>query len=208
MYPVPLEVVGPRLRLVSPCPAHSDSSIACLLSDQATMKYLLAMSRAGTSSCGGWSEKDAQKRREQQEVDQTAGKGWFCAIVESATSAVVGICGLRSIDWHNCSGEMGIILAAEHWGRGYSSEAHMLMLQVSFEDLHLNRIVMITAARNYPMINFCKNVLLATHEGTLRDRFPMVYGDPSKGFEDAELFTLLARDWPATCDSLTKQLSK
>ncbi len=185
---------GKSLAYSSPPSPDFDADIANLLSDSKNMEHLTAMSK---SESGGWSIADAIQRRENQILMQNEGKGWFCTMAIQGTNEFVGICGLRDIDWYNRAAEMGIIIRHEHWGKGFGGEAHYVIFSHAFEVLQLERVILVTASANAPMVSFCKNVLNACHEGTGRHRFARSWTDPSKGYDDTEQFSLLRDEWPA-----------
>jgi RimJ/RimL family protein N-acetyltransferase len=61
--------------------------------------------------------------------------------IESADNEYVGGVGLMHIDQRNRSAELGISIARpDDWGKGYGSEASVLMLRHGFEELNLHRI--------------------------------------------------------------------
>jgi RimJ/RimL family protein N-acetyltransferase len=174
-----------------------------MLSSPQEMQFLTAMSRIDS---GGWSEEDAMRRRLDQEETQKRNACWNC-VATLKTGEFIGICGLRSIDHWNQSGEMGIILKQEYWGQGYSREIHLSILGFAFEAIGLNRITFVTTSKNVPMIEFCRKILRATHEATLRDFFPIrSQADPGiHNFESAELYTILKSEWEVSRASLLER---
>lgn len=190
---LPSKLVGCKLTFLSPPPSDSDELIAGLLSNPECIQHLRAMSKADSS---GWTSEDAAKRREFLTTEQHILKGWFCNVYTGDTNVFVGISGLRDLDWNNRSGEMGIIISPEHWGKGYSGEIHYVTLGYGFEVLKLERIIFVTASSNTPMISFCRNTLQAVHEGTGRNRFARSWTDPSQGYDDTEHFSILSAEWP------------
>ena len=62
-------------------------------------------------------------------------------VIESLDGEYLGGVGLVNIDWRNRSAEMGIVVAnPDHWGRGYGTEATLLLLRHAFEELNLHRV--------------------------------------------------------------------
>lgn len=181
-----------------------DKDISELFNSPIEMEYLPALSRLDT---GGWSIEDARQRREYQEQTQRQGLSFNC-VATLHTGEFVGVCGLRSIDPHIKAGEMGIAIKREYWGQNFSAEIHLALLEYCFESLGLNRITFATSSRNTPMIQFCRNILLATHEGTLRDFFPLGTREDNNSFESAELFTILRSEWERTKENLILKLTK
>jgi ribosomal-protein-alanine N-acetyltransferase len=62
------------------------------------------------------------------------------AILENATSSLMGFVGLHRIDNLNGHAEIGYFIAREHWGRGYATEAVKLALIYAFEWLNLRKV--------------------------------------------------------------------
>jgi hypothetical protein len=63
---------------------------------------------------------------------------------------------------------MGTIIDPKYWGRGYSAEAHLLVMDCAFNELKLHRIFFVTASDNHAMKKFLAETLKAYHEGTMR----------------------------------------
>jgi RimJ/RimL family protein N-acetyltransferase len=61
--------------------------------------------------------------------------------IESTDSEYLGGVGLMHIDRRNRSAELGILIGRpEDWGKGFGTEAALLMLRHGFEELNLHRI--------------------------------------------------------------------
>jgi len=61
--------------------------------------------------------------------------------IESNDSEYLGGVGLMRIDQRNRSAELGILIARpDDWGKGYGSEAALLMMRHGFEEKNLHRI--------------------------------------------------------------------
>lgn len=227
----PPSLSGYGITLVSPPPAKFDRDVASLCSNEVAMEHLSFMTK---QSSGGWSEEDAAQRRNIQERSYAAGEGFNCIIlrklqvssvkpendglgdqcglseecVDSDDEAFSGVCGFRQIDWWNRSAEMGIILHPDCFRQRVSCKAHILCLKFGFEDLGLNRIEFRTAASNTGMVLFCREVMGATHEGTLRDFFPLPVSsfNAVKGFAHVDIFSILQSEWPAVKERLLAKL--
>jgi RimJ/RimL family protein N-acetyltransferase len=62
-------------------------------------------------------------------------------VVESSDNEYLGGVGLMKIDQRNRSAELGISIARpDDWGKGYGTEAAILMLRHAFEELNLHRV--------------------------------------------------------------------
>ena len=61
--------------------------------------------------------------------------------IDSSDGEYMGSVGLMHIDMRNRSAEFGIAIARpEDWGRGFGTEAALLVLRYGFEELNLHRI--------------------------------------------------------------------
>jgi RimJ/RimL family protein N-acetyltransferase len=58
-----------------------------------------------------------------QVEDMSAGAGCYWAVERSDDHAFLGACDLSDIDWRHRRGEVGFVLAADAWGRGFGLEA-------------------------------------------------------------------------------------
>lgn len=167
------------------------------------MQHLRAMSK---EDCGGWSLQDAANRREMRNQENMTRRGLSYIILEEGCP--IGICGLRSIDWTNRSGEMGVILHHTAWSRGICAEAHFIVLDYIFDTMNLHRIFLTTSSTNAAMIGFCRSVLQAHHDGTMRDFFALSATNTSAGYENAEIYSILSHEWPAVRDHMKKYLER
>ena len=182
---------GGPIHLEFPVPSGCDRDIATLLSNKVAMAHLLAMAKIST---GGWSESDAETRRLRQEREFQDGTSLNGVVFFENQFA--GIAGFRDINRWNLTAEMGIILHPEFWHKQISTYVHLFCLEYIFDVEGINRVEFKTASSNEAMKYFCSKTLKATHEGTMRDFFPT--GQEDGSFEDAELYSLLAADWPHT----------
>ena len=193
--PLAKKINGNRLRII--CPPHKEHDVPTLamLNDSVCMQHLPAMAK---TDCGGWSLEEVELKREEK-VRLFQQRAAWAGVIEvnnqlstttttttttttqnsssssssSNNHTFAGLCGLRSIDRWNRSGEMGIIVDREFWCRGIAAEVHLLALTYCFEELRLNRVTFVTSASNTPMIRFCQECMCATLEGVLRDMFPL-----------------------------------
>lgn len=151
---------------------------------------------------GGWTAADARERRERQAAEFDKGTSLNATVKYNGEFAGIG--GFRDISWWNSSCEMGIILDPKFWGKQISTEVHLMCLSYAFETLRLNRVEFRTAASNSVMVFFLKELLGATHEGTIRDYFPV----GNNAYANVELFSVLAADWPRSKEKLEDRLSQ
>lgn len=64
-----------------------------------------------------------------------------CAICIKETNDFIGCIFLNDIDFHNRTGHIPVFIGEDnHWGKGYATDARILMLKYAFFDRGLNRI--------------------------------------------------------------------
>ncbi len=97
------------------------------------------------------------RSREQSDgfVDWASGliaeRGWGLWAVEVVGGApFVGVVGLNEPHFMPDTVEVSWMLAREHWGHGYATEAAREAVQFGFDDLRLEEIVSITVPANEP----------------------------------------------------------
>ena len=71
----------------------------------------------------------------------------LCAVIEKASSAFLGFCGLQFLD-NTLEVEVGYRLAKRFWGKGFATEAAKASLQYGFEELGLDQIVAVVHPEN------------------------------------------------------------
>ena len=71
----------------------------------------------------------------------------LCAVVDRATRAFIGFCGLQYLD-NTSEIEVGYRLAKRFWGMGLATEAAGATLRYGFEELGLDRIVAVVHPEN------------------------------------------------------------
>lgn len=101
----------------------------------------------------------------------------------------IGTCTLFHLDRQNRRAEIGFALAQSCWGRGYMSEALILLTTFCFRDLGLRRLEADVDPRNTASIR-CIERLGFVEEGLLRERWSV-----GGAVQDTLLFGLLAREW-------------
>ncbi|MER5262283.1 GNAT family protein [Actinosynnema sp. NPDC002837] len=85
--------------------------------------------------------------------------------------------------------KLGYAIAADHWGRGYATDAARTMITFGFTTLDLHRISAAIGPDNPASIAVVKR-LGFTHEGRLRHH---VFTNGA--WRDSELFSLLTHEW-------------
>jgi RimJ/RimL family protein N-acetyltransferase len=117
------------------------------------------------------------------------------AVVLRETGELIGETGLYSIDWIARTAESGSWLyRAADRGKGYGTEAKLLLLEYAFERLGLNMIWAWVKERN-------PRSQAALRKQGYRDAGRFTWsGYGPDGFENARMFDLLATEWRAARD--------
>lgn len=109
-----------------------------------------------------------QMRRYYESIVSGSDRQVVLAIVEKSSARHVGNVSLQSIDWIGRSAEFAILFGeVDCWGKGYGTEAALLICRYGFDRLNLNRIHCGTIAGNEGMIRLAARLDM-THEGTRR----------------------------------------
>ena len=112
------------------------------------------------------------------------------AVTLKPTGKVIGSIGLSVNNKHK-RGELGYMIAKEHWNRGCCTEAAHTMLSYGFGVLDLNRIQAMHFPRN-PASGRVMQKLGMTREGLLRQ-----YVCNRGAIEDLVLFSIVRREYEA-----------
>ena len=105
------------------------------------------------------------------------------AIIENATSSLVGFLGLHKINHLDGNAELGYIIAREHWEKGYATEAVKLALIYAFEWLNLRKVYARVYEPNVPSIR-----VLEKNGFELAGRLRKHHHVPGYGFVDELIF--------------------
>jgi len=120
------------------------------------------------------------------------GKGLTLAITLRQSGLIVGTMSLDPISPTHRRGELGYMVAREHWNHGYCTEAARAVISYSFARLGVNRVQAMHFPRN-PASGRVLQKLGMTREGTLRQ-----YVSNRGTFEDAVMYGLLRSESKAT----------
>lgn len=126
----------------------------------------------------------------QQAVAFAAGTGAAFAVTDGATDALVGACGLQ-ITRRFAHAELGYWIAADHWGRGFATEAAHAVLDYAFGALGVHRVYAQHLSRNPPSGRVMQKLGMV-HEGRQRGHV-IKWGV----FEDVETYGILREEWGA-----------
>ena len=76
-----------------------------------------------------------------EDMQKEKGKQAIFAIVLAETHTLIGVMGLESLDHISGTAVTGSYIGSkEHWGKGYGTEAKMLVLEYAFNTLNLRKI--------------------------------------------------------------------
>lgn len=87
------------------------------------------------------------------------------------------------------AGKLGYAIAADHWGKGYATDAVRPIIDYGFRELGLHRISAAIGPENTPSIRMVERLGMA-REGVIRDH---VYTNGA--WRDSVLFSVLSDEW-------------
>ena len=117
----------------------------------------------------GWSWPKPKKDQEQWFMDYTNTDKIVRYIIETKEDGVIGMTGIRSIDWKNGSvSEAGIRICKSAQGKGYATDAYMTLFRFVLDELRLHRITTSALEDNTPSIRFLEKCG-CKREGIQRD---------------------------------------
>ena len=91
------------------------------------------------------------------------------AVVLKENGAMIGTCGLTTVDVLNCCAEIGYVLSPDYWGRGFAQEAAEMMINFAFCELGANRVEAKYIRGNESSRRVMEKCGM-TYEGTLRGK--------------------------------------
>lgn len=87
-----------------------------------------------------WVEKSLRLARKRKE--------FHFGIINADSGQLIGMIGLRMVDFKNKNAEVGFWLGKKYWNKGYTTEAVRLIMQYAFNDLRLQRLYAIVLSLN------------------------------------------------------------
>jgi RimJ/RimL family protein N-acetyltransferase len=174
------ELHTPRL-LLRPLRDDDAEALFGIFSDAAVMRHW---------SSAPWTDPaQARQRIAADAAGHAAGEHLALGIVRRDDGRLIGRCTLFDL-WPSCRrAQVGYILEAPAWGRGFAAEAVRALLRHGFEALDLNRVEADIDPRNTASARLLQR-LGFTREGLLRERW-IVDGEVS----DSEIHGLLRREF-------------
>lgn len=112
------------------------------------------------------------------------------AIEMKKTREFIGVIGIHRIDFHNRTATTGTVIGEKKfWGKGYGTEAKMLLLRYAFEELNLHKICSGAIEYNKRSLAYSKKCGYRV-EGVLKKQFF------KKGkYRDEVLLAVFKEDW-------------
>ncbi len=107
---------------------------------------------------------------------------------------VVGAIGCHAVNEHDSVGEFAYVLGSAYRSRGIVTEALQKVLEYAYETIGFNRMEAYHACAN-PASGKVMRMCGLQYEGHAKQKFK-----GSDGYEDSDLYGLVAEDWRALRD--------
>lgn len=156
-----------RLVLRSLAVSDLDEYVA-LLEDAEVLRFIGDGAPATREEVMAWHERTLRRN---------ATEGWDMRTVRQHDGTFVGRCGIAVHDLdHGVEHEVGYIIAREHWGKGYATEAASVVRDHAFGTLGLHRLVALIAPGNEASVRVAEKLGMAyEREVPFHDRPTMLY---------------------------------
>lgn len=146
---------------------------------------------AQTNKYQGWipkTIKDAEEFINKNPKDFNQPQTWYqLMIIEIDTNAIIGDVGVHFIDEHQV--EIGITLDKEKHGKGYASEAIIMLLEFLFLKLNKHRVIGSVDPRNISSISMLKRLGFRMEAHFVESYLT------EDGWADDMVFALLKSEW-------------
>jgi RimJ/RimL family protein N-acetyltransferase len=117
-------------------------------------------------------------------------KGIVLAITIKETGEFIGVMGLHDIDWPNRNATTGALIGEKkYWGRGYGTDAKMILLNYAFNTLNLHTVSSSAIAFNKRSIGYNTHCGYKV-EGVCRSRIFR-----SGRYWDRVMLSVMKKDW-------------
>jgi RimJ/RimL family protein N-acetyltransferase len=128
-------------------------------------------------------------------AQQSPRRAYGFAVVERATSLVIGDAWVGIDSVPNRRAEIGYTLRRDRWNRGLGTEAARLLLAFGFDELAMHRIEATTRPENVASTRVLEKIGMS-YEGRLRDHL-LVDG----AWRDWLVYSILEQEWRARSDA-------
>jgi len=138
---------------------------------------------------GPSTHEDATKRIQRliDKQNQDPRTDFDVAITLKHNEKLIGGCRLKKVS--DIEGRVGYILAREHWGNGYATEAAKTLTEYGFDELGLHRVYATVHPENAASIRVLEKVGMS-YEGRLRE--DTVYDG---NYGDSLVYSILEQEW-------------
>ena len=94
--------------------------------------------------------RDESRVRAERRIQHEEANGFtMWTVVERSTHAIVGACGFFLVEGIGPEIELAYQFGAEHWNKGYATEAATACLRFGFKELELDRVIAMTYPDNF-----------------------------------------------------------
>lgn len=131
-------LVTPRL-LMRPFAESDLDDLAALYADPNVRRFFAS---------GKLTREETAERLRQTIADFNSTGFGMLAVIERREKRLIGRCGLKYLDGSS-EIEIGYLLEAKSWGKGYATEAAKEVMRYAFGEMKLPRLVAVTDAQNH-----------------------------------------------------------
>lgn len=129
-----------------------------------------------------WIKKQAKLQRQK--------KTFVFTVIDKKTKDIVGVCDLHAVELKNKYAELGAWTAPKYWGKGYTKEAIILLINYAFDKIKLNKLEWIVFSYNKKSQRFAEKFGFKK-EGIMRERYWRMGKQPI----DNIIYGLLRKEW-------------
>lgn len=150
--PLPIETE----RLIIRSPSFEDvEAFHAIMTDERVTEFLPVDPNA--------SIEESRRRAERRMQHEVANGFTLWTVVDRASGEIAGACGFFLVEGVGPEIELAYHFSADHWNKGYATEAAIACLRFGFEELKLGRIVAMTFPHNFASRRVLEKIGM-THE--------------------------------------------
>ena len=146
--------------VLRPLDATDLDEYVALFHDAEVLRFIGDGTAATREEVVAWHERTLRRKETE---------GWDMRTVLRHDGTFVGRCGIAVHDLdHGVEHEVGYIIAREHWGKGYATEAALACLDYAFNTLGWKRVIHIIAPGNVASVAVARKIgsaFLGTQQG-------------------------------------------